>query len=323
MTAVLITTDTELSFMLHRKGFDPLENLRVAVLGEVSDGTWGIGYQMQRLDAHGLKGVFFVEALSSRLFGLDVLKRTIDPILTAGHDVQLHLHTEWLKWIDEDIVGDRRGINIKNFAYEDQRRLLDVGVEALVSAGAPKPTAFRAGNYGANNDTLKALASLGLKFDSSYNQPYLGIDCEIRTDAPLTAPVELDGVIEVPVTYFEDYPGHTRGLQVCAASAAECQTIVRQAIEQDRPSIVVVSHSFELLNLKRTRANRLLLKRFDDYCALMQERSADLRPATFRDLEPTALTAGSRAAKPLTSNPMRTALRMIEQSVGTYLYDRA
>jgi hypothetical protein len=322
MTSVLVTTDTELSFTLHRKGFDPLDNLRVAVMGEAADGAWGIGYQMQRLSAHGLKGVFFVEALNSRVFGLDILKRVVDPILTAGHDVQMHLHTEWLKWIDEDIVGDRRGTNIRDFTYDDQHRLLEVAVEALQRAGAPKPTAFRAGNYGANNDTLRALASLGLSYDSSYNQPYVGEACTIETDAPLTAPARLDGLTEVPITYFEDYPGHTRALQVCAASAAEFQAVVRQAVEQNRPTVVVVSHSFELLNVKRTRANRLLLKRFDDYCALMQERAADLKSVTFRDLALGDLAAASRP-KALTSNPMRTALRMIEQSVGTYLYDRA
>ena len=287
MTAVLITTDTELSFMLHRSGFDPLENLRVAVMGEVSDGTWGIGYQMQRLDAHGLKGVFFVEALSSRVFGLDILKRIVEPILTAGHDVQLHLHTEWLKWIDEDIVGDRRGSNIKDFAYDDQRRLLDVAIEAL--AARRRAEARRLPRRQLRRQQRHA-ESAGDRSASTMTRattsPMSAPPAPSRRTQPLTAPVQLDGLIEVPITYFEDYPGHTRALQVCAASAAECQAIVRQAIDQDRPTIVVVSHSFELLNVKRTRANRLLLKRFDDYCALMQDRAAELHSVTFRDLSP-------------------------------------
>lgn len=321
MTAVLITTDTELSFMLHGRGLSPLENLRIAVMGEVSDGAWGIGYQMQRLTAHGLKGVFFVEALSSQLFGIDVLKRVVGVILEAGHEVQLHLHTEWLKWIEKDLVGNRRGQCLADFTYDDQHRLLGLGVEALMEAGAPKPIAFRAGNYGANNDTLKALAALGLLYDSSYNRRYLGESCHIAAGEVLSRPTHLEGLTEVPVTFFEDYPGHTRSLQLCAVSAAEFDTVVRQSIEQNRPTTVVVNHSFELLNLKRTRANRLLLGRFERYCASLQSNKGEVVSADFRTLALAPRANG--ALKPLTSNPVRTALRMIEQSVGAYLYDRA
>ncbi|MCE9523196.1 MAG: hypothetical protein K8S25_12290 [Alphaproteobacteria bacterium] len=322
MTSVLFTTDTELSFMLHRRGLSPIENVRIAVLGEVSDGAWGVGYQMQRLSAHGLKGVFFVEALSSYAFGIDILKRVVDPILAAGHEVQLHLHTEWLKWIEQDLVSDRRGTNIANFSYDDQLRLLSLAIEALLEAGAPRPTAFRAGNYGASNDTLKALASLGLKYDSSYNQPYLAEACAIRAEAQLNAPAELCGVVEVPITFFEDYPGHTRALQLCAASMSEFNAIVRQSLTQRRPTIVVVNHSFELLNIKRTRANRMLLRRFDEMCALFQAREGQLQSVGFAGLG-SPLSQGASASKLLTSNPMRTALRMLEQSVGTYFYDRS
>jgi hypothetical protein len=323
MTAALFTTDTELSFMLHRRGLDPIENMRIAVMGEVSDGAWGVGYHMRRLDAHGLKGVFFVEALSARLFGIDILKRVVAPILEAGHEVQLHLHTEWLRWIEKDIVGEARGTNIADFSFDDQRRLLESAIDALVEAGAPRPTAFRAGNYGANNDTLKALAVLGLKHDSSYNFPYLDDGCRIEAPDELNQPVDLDGVVEVPITHFEDYPGHARALQICAASLSEFQAVVGQAIAQGRPTVVAVSHSFELLNLKRTRANRMLLRRFDDVCALLQEKRSDIASATFRDLIDIDLRHYADAPKPLTSNPVRTAWRMIEQSVGSYFYDRA
>ncbi len=323
MTAVLFTTDTELSFMLHQRGLSPVDNFRIAVMGETADGAWGIGYQMARLNAHGLKGVFFVEALSSYAFGIDILKRVVNPILEAGHEVQLHLHTEWLKWIEKDLVGTRRGWNVKDFEYVDQCRLLELGLEALIDAGAPRPIAFRAGNYGASNDTLRALASLGLAYDSSYNHPYVPRTCWIQSEHPLNRPTRLGGLIEVPITYFEDYPGHTRALQLCAASVSEFDAVLRQSHAQSRPTTVVVNHSFELLNLKRTRANRMLLRRLDDYCALLQSKKGEAKSAKFGDLDARAADDPGAALKPLTSNAVRTAFRMIEQSVGTYLYDRA
>ena len=100
MTAVIYTVDTELSPMLHQRGLTPAENLNAAVLGLANGGEWGIGYQIERLNAHGLKGVFFVEALCAYLGDADILKRIVEPVLQGGHEVQLHLHTEWLPWIE-------------------------------------------------------------------------------------------------------------------------------------------------------------------------------------------------------------------------------
>jgi hypothetical protein len=321
MTAVLFTTDTEFSFRLHKWGKDPIENFRIAIMGEVPDGAWGIGHQMKRLDAHGLKGVFFVEALSSELFGIDLLKRVIDPILTNGHEVQLHLHTEWLNWIEKDLVGARRGGNIADFDLGDQRRLLEIGVEALTRAGAPAPIAFRAGNFGANNDTLKALRSLGIQYDSSYSRPHLGKACRIDTALPLACPTALEGLIEIPPTYFRDFPGGCRPLQIAAASSAELRAVTRQSVARDLPTMVVVSHSFELIDLARVCSNRMLIRRFDEYCAALQ--GAGLVSSGFRDLNGLPVRPErARPAKPLTSNPVRTGLRMIEQSLGSYLYNR-
>ena len=147
--------------------------------------------------------------------------------------------------------GTRRGANIADFGLEDQRRLLEIGIDALTRAGAPPPIAFRAGNFGANNDTLKALRSLGIRYDSSYHKPYLGKACRIDTALPLACPTELEGLIEVPPTYFKDFPGGCRPLQIAAASSAELRAVTRQSIARDLPTMVVVSHSFELIDLAR------------------------------------------------------------------------
>jgi hypothetical protein len=98
---------------------------------------------------------------------------------------------------------------------------------------------------------------------------------------------------------------------------------LRQSLAQDRPTTVIVSHSFELLNVRRTRANRMLLRRLDDYCALLESKKHEVKSMGFEGLDPRLADAPAPAVKPLTSNAMRTAFRMIEQSVGTYLYDRA
>jgi hypothetical protein len=316
MTRVFLTTDTELSTSLHQRGVDPRDNFERTVMGKGADGRWGIEYQMDRLSAHGLKGVFFVEALCAEVLGLDMLKRVVDPILTRGHEVQLHVHTEWLEWFDKDPVAGRRGDNIHHFEEDQQRILLELGLEALQRAGAPRPVAYRAGNYGADNATLRALAKLGLRFDTSYNQPYIGGDCRIDVPAPLLGPTELEGLTEIPITFFEDYPGHTRPLQLCAVSSAELAWCLGDARLAARPTVVIVSHSFELLNARRTRSNKILLRRFDALCAAVKQTT------TFAALAADKPPAATGAAVPK-SNPARTAVRMVEQAVGALLYDRA
>jgi hypothetical protein len=165
------------------------------------------------------------------------------------------------------------------------------------------------------------LARLGLRFDTSYNQPYLADACRIECGGPLLAPAPLEGVTEVPITFFEDFPGHTRPLQLCAVSTAELAWCLTDALAAKRPTVVVVSHSFELLNASRTRSNRLLLRRFDALCAHL--RQARMHTIGFVELESVAQPAELPVAGIPKSNPARTAIRMVEQAMGTLLYDRA
>jgi len=321
MTSVLVTIDTELSPGAHQRGVSAQDNFATAILGRVSGGEWGVNYQAIRFKAHGLKAVFFVEALSASVFGLDLLKRTIDPILSSGSEVQLHLHTEWLSWCKHDPLGGRRGSNMADFNLDDQRRLLELGIENLMRAGAPRPIAFRAGNYGANNDTLRALATVGITYDTSYNFPYLGNPCGIIVDRHISRPAQIDGVIELPVAVFTDFPSHFRPAQLCAISASEMRSVLEQSVEQQREAAVVVSHSFELLNQARTRANQIVVRRFNMLCEMLQSMSTGAPTTGFAKLTPNALlTASSETGKPLKSRPWRTTSRMLEQVAGSLLY---
>jgi hypothetical protein len=320
MTSVLVTIDTELSPSAHLRGRSGMENFDTAILGRVPDGEWGIRYQLDQLDTYGVKAVFFVEALSAEVVGLDILKRTIEPILSAGHEVQLHTHTEWLAFLATDPVSGRRGQNMADFTYEDQCRLLECGMANLTKAGAPEPIAFRAGNYGANNDTLRALARLGLQFDTSYNFHYLGNPCHIVTGQPLLDPVLLEGVIEVPIAFFADQPDGCRHAQLAAVSASEIRNVLDQSIAQQRRTTVIVSHSFELLNAARTKANQIVVRRFERLCAMLNELSARAPTRGFADLDRQAVTSPSSQLAPLHSGKWRTASRMMEQALGTVIY---
>ena len=323
VTRILLTVDTELSPAAHQRGIGSYDNYSSSILGLTSDGEWGVNYQIERLNAHGLKAVFFVEALCAHVFGLDLLKRIVEPILSGGHEVQLHIHTEWLPWFPCDPVGGRRGCHIADFDFHDQCRLLELGMEALVKAGAPVAVGFRAGNYGANNDTLRALASLGIEYDSSYNRCYVSNACRIITDGPLFDPICLDGVVELPIAFFTDYFRHYRPAQICANSIAELRFVIERSSACQRRVAVIVSHSFELLNRRRTKVNRLLLHRFNNLCELLSAAKTSAPTTGLTELDLTVLTSPSaESGYPLESHIGRTAWRMMEQGIGTFVYDR-
>lgn len=313
MTRALITIDTELSASRQAAGLSVEENLRLSVTG-----PQGAPWLMDRMEAHGIRGVFFVDPMPGLVHGADIVKRMVEPILARGHEVQVHIHTEWLDFCDTAPV-DARGRNIGDFTLEDQVALIGWAQGALVEAGAPEPVAFRAGNYGANDDTLRALAALGLRWDSSFNADYAGRPCRITLPPETVDPVPLAGVIEAPVAGIFDKPGHMRPAQVCALSAGEMRAGLRFAADRDAHSFVVVTHSFEMLSRDRKRANGLVMARFEALCAAIAG-DARVQSSGFADLpEP----CGAAVAGRLAPSATRTAWRVAEQLWGTLRYEKA
>jgi hypothetical protein len=314
VTKIFITCDTELSAALFQAGANADDNFARSI---DCDG-WGVGWQMDQLDAHGLKGVFFVDPMSALVYGVDVIARIVQPIVARGHEVQLHLHPEWLAWAKDQPVGDRRGRSIGDFGYDDQVTLLTLARRLLVEAGAPSPVAFRAGNYGANDDTLRALTALGIQWDASFNPIYVGDTCHIGLSVEQVDPVERLGVDELPVSAIQDRPGHLRHAQICALSAAEMRAGLDHAAATKRPTFSIVTHSFEMMSRDRKRPNKRVIARYEAMCAAIAG-NAGLRSAGFigLDLAP-ATTPPSR----LGPSYVRTGMRMAEQAIDTLLYER-
>lgn len=171
MTCVYITIDTEYSSGL-AAGFCPVdraENFARSVACLTPDGPAGITHKLALFEQYGIKAVFFVDPMPALIWGVAAIEDIVAPILNAGQDVQLHCHTEWLELAraDNPLPGKRTGKNLYEFALEEQQQILEYARDTLVAAGAPAPVAFRAGNYGADDNTLRALGQLGLQYDIS------------------------------------------------------------------------------------------------------------------------------------------------------------
>ena len=319
MTRLYITIDTEYSFGLARRmgGAGREENLARNVLGKVPGGALGIHYQMDLFDRQGLKGVFFVDPMPALVWGTEAVADVVGPIVARGHDVQLHLHSEWLELAGSaSILPGRTGSNLHAFSFEEQCRLIDYARDVLMAAGAPRPVAFRAGNYGANDDTLRALAELGIAFDTSHSPGIAGGQCRISMGPDDRRVCDCLGVTEVPIGAICAGAGGLRHFQLTALTHGEILAALGHACAQQQSQITLVSHSFELLSRDRLRANRFVQRRFERLCAGIG-RIAGLRTATYA-ADPPPLEADNPL--PLPNSPLRTARRLVEQALGNALY---
>jgi len=320
MTALLITVDTELSALLRQQGASVADNVRRSIWAEHKCGAHGIGWQMDVMDRHRLKGVFFLDPLPALVHGADFLRPIIDAIVGRGHEVQLHIHTEWLEWAKVSPVGGRRGRNIGDFPLADQIVLLGLGKRLLEEAGAPAISAFRAGNFGANDDSLRALAQLGIAWDSSVNPAYLGRECAIGLHPDLIGATRHLGVVELPVSGISDRPGGFRPAQICALSAAEMRAGLRHAVSEGQDAFVVVTHSFEMLSRDRSRPNHAVARRFEQLCATAA-RMDGVRSAGFHDLSPAMADKPARRLTRVPPSRLRTGLRVAQQAWATWRYE--
>jgi hypothetical protein len=314
VTRVFITIDTELSAALYQQGADAHTNFARSI---DCDGL-GVFWQMDQLDLCGLTGVFFVDPMPALVYGRDVIASIVTAIVSRGHDVELHLHPEWLAWATSQPVGDRRERSIGDFSFDDQMTLISLARQLLIDAGAPPPSAFRAGNYGANDNTLRVLASLGIKWDSSFNPTYLGNPCHIGLGVDQIDPVVRLGITEVPVAAINDRPGHIRHAQICALSSREMAGALDHAAATRRPAFTIVTHSFEMMSRDRKRPNRNVMARFESLCRTVA-RHPDLSSSGFASL---VLEEAQTVPTRLAASYPRTAMRIAEQAFATLAYER-
>ncbi len=319
MTAVIISVDTELSASRQQAGQSARANFESSILGRCRAGDFGIGWQMDRLDAAGLIGTYFVDPLPALVLGEGVVADIVGPIVARGHDVQLHAHTEWLAWAADSPADGRTGRNIGDFSEDDQVAILGYGADVLTRAGAPRPIAFRAGNFGANDATLRALARLGLSYDSSVNPGYLAGECRISAAAGVNMPYRAGGIIELPVSGLTDRPGGFRHAQICAASSAELATVLDHARAQAAPVAMLLTHSFEMLSRDRQRPNTLVMRRFE---RLIERIGRDSRLTTpgIAGLDADALIVPEQSRAP--ANWSRTLARHAAQAYSTLVHER-
>ncbi|OYY89347.1 MAG: polysaccharide deacetylase [Sphingomonas sp. 28-66-16] len=315
-TPVFLTVDTEIVWRHHVDGLD------LDTLYERSFEPAGVGvsYQLEMLARHGLKASFFVDPMPALLYGLDPIKRIVDTIQEGGQRVQLHLHPCWTKARRGDGGASYGLFELVDYSFDDQQGLIAGARDMLVAAGAKMPIAFRAGSYGANDDTIAALSTLGFEYDSSHNGSAHPRPSAISLPVEQIAPIAFGGLIEVPVTLIEERPGSMRNFQICALSVGEMRAALDHAVAEQHAVVTIVNHGFELANRAGTSPNGVHVRRFDALCALLDERRDSLPTQHFADRPVLAL--GHQDA-PLGPSAARLRWRQAEQLWSNLVSERA
>lgn len=253
------------------------------VYGRSARGEYALPKTLEILDRYGLKGVFFVEPLFAARFGEQYLREIVEMLVTAGQDVQLHLHPEWADEIRPALIPDTRKKrqHLTMYTLDEQTALIAHGKRMLESASGRVVTAFRAGSFAANRDTYEALARCGIGVDSSLNRYYAISGADVDWPASFTSGGAIGAVSTYPVTVFRDGLGRPRPAQVNGCALSELADALNSAQRGGCRHFVVVSHNFEMLKPGGCKPDPVVVRRFEGLCALLASQRDRLRVGSF------------------------------------------
>ncbi|MCI0653267.1 MAG: hypothetical protein L0Y39_02135, partial [Methylococcaceae bacterium] len=198
---------------------------------------------------------------------------------------------------------------LSQYSLEEQKVLIARGIEALVQCGLPRPTAFRAGNFACNRDTLRALAANGILIDSSVNPSNLESGRDLTPMERSSQPGIIEGVLEYPITVFRDGFGRPRHWQVGSVGFGESIRLIDQARQFGYPHLVLFSHNFEMLIRGSAKPDSIVVSRFGKLCRWLENHS-DAYPVASLDR---GQIARQESAQTIQMPFMQTASRLSAQ----------
>ena len=235
MEKVILTIDTE-----GPRGSDPI---LYQVWGKIGNEYYGVPKIIELCDKYGAKGLFFVDIPEIYDYGYEKVKEVVTYILEKGHDVGVHVHPHHCPNESRHFLWE--------YSYDEQYDIIKKCTDAYVEMTGKYPLSFRAGKYGANNDTLKILSELGYKYDFSefYSQKWCGIEPHFS----YVLPRKFLDIVEFPVTVFKSlslgrfYSRYDK-LEL-TDNPKEIKHILKLYAETENDEVIILfMHSFSFLN---------------------------------------------------------------------------
>ena len=259
-TIVLITIDTE--FSTHKDD--------MGIVGRIGREDYGVAKLAQMLSQYHMKATWFIDVYTNKKQYLPQFVKICRELKDKGHDLQLHTHPNGL-------FDPKRG-SMQDYSLDEQIEIIKRGKKIFAQWFGHEPIAHRAGDWGANHDTLKALQINGIKADSSMF--YGWGNCQLNR-APLTqnAVVEYEHLLEVPASVLHCISlgmfSPFRLLSTDGNSFTETWAMLKKMQNYGIPVVTTVYHSFSFVkwNSDRTQYhvdyNRI--KKFDRFLKALNQ----------------------------------------------------
>jgi hypothetical protein len=303
---VFLTVDTEHSIggAFDNPALKPVGNEK-RIFGEIGGQLFGIPLIMDIADRFGLGVSFFLEVLNTYFFGENESKQVCQYILKRNHDVQLHMHPNYLNFTCKEPGKLIYSDFMSAYPLDRQTELIEQAKGLLVKYGAKAPTAFRAGCFGADLNTLKALKKNGFLIDSSYNRAYCNVTCSIP-ESEMNDLTFMEGIFELPVTNFVEN-SHIRSkrfmpMDINGVGFREMKQVLESAVTNGPENITIILHSFSFLKAfdvqyKRAKPRKNVIKRFEKLCRFLAENTDRFRVMPLGNLDEKSLMELSQSAQ--------------------------
>ncbi|WP_305043251.1 polysaccharide deacetylase family protein [Geoalkalibacter sp.] len=305
---------------------------RVGMMGEYGDKKLGIPLICDILSRNDLKATFFVEPFNDDLGWPGETEPVVRYLVERGQDVQLHIHPNHVHYgLHKAGKPFKKTDQMADLSLEWQTELITRGADLLETWTGTRPIAFRAGNMGASEETLAALADAGLWIDSSYTFPYVGGQCRFAETERYNGGKWYGEVLEVALSAYRqpNFPGlhPAKPVDLMGSSFEECRDAARLICDAGGDTVAIL-HSFSLFKVRDHqytggKLNRVVTRRFEKFCGWMNAVRAQYPARTFAELGRLVREEGyqPKAVPPCTINkPLRALVRKAVQGVNNFYW---
>jgi hypothetical protein len=295
---------------------------------------FGIPLIVDLMARYGFRATYFVETLATRVLGESDTASIFDYLLRYGQDVQLHVHPNFRYYAEfRQAQAEGRPYQVPHpsdllghFAENIQRDLLSEAADFFQRFAGRRPTAFRAGCYSASRATMRCLAALGMKVDSSLNPCYPDLSFPGERLEPNRVQ-EIEGVWELPVTVActklpEGYNGF-KFADCTSMASSELRQMLDAAAAGGQEHFMMIFHSFSAVKAKdvsytELRPNSIVIRRLEKLFRYLAENSNRFQMATVGEAaaNPSLLESSSNTVVPELGF-LRAGLRKAVQLINT------
>lgn len=322
---ILLTVDLEFNsggFLHDPKNKNPVGSKSIDL--EIDGQAHGLELMLDTMDQYNIKATFFVETVQTLFFGPEPMGKYVTLILERGHDAQLHLHPQWVfcEQIKNGSTPPASAItdSMTDLDSAEISRLIDHGVETLLSWGAPRPVALRTGNLNISDQVQIAMSMSDINIGSN-----IGIGISQPTDTKLqkwNGRHRVNNVIEVPVFSYESLKlgpiKRRKSLTITGASSRETFAVLDRASHEGSSEVVVLTHVDEMIKggddgFNAIKPNWINQKRLRELCQRVTSEYNEYNFVTFREKAGDWL-ASADAADVLVTAPISASMLSLAQN---------